>query len=255
MDISIPDGSKIRPGENFTKVWRLVNTGSCTWKRDYRAIWFSGAQLTPGNSLNLNAVVEPGEYIDITVDMTAPSAAGIYQSNWILKAPDNTIFGLGPTGTSPFWVRIEVVDNRTSTPTPIPTLTSTPQKLPGGKVPLAINEWVDLDAPQVESSQPDLMLIQSPQQALELSPENNAAAVVFGEYIPTLKDCLNANVNPAPILLNELKDGIYLCYTTDLGSPGYARLTRFDPNIGTLYLEYFTWVIPDIKSTLQETKQ
>ena len=118
IDITIPDGTHLRPGESFSKTWRVVNTGSCSWNTGYEFIWFSGAQLSTVTSQGLNYAVSPGESVDISVDMTAPNRASTYQSNWKLQAPDGSTFGLGPQGTSPFWVRIEVIDNRTPTPTP-----------------------------------------------------------------------------------------------------------------------------------------
>jgi hypothetical protein len=245
MDISIPDGSRLRPGEAFSKTWRLLNAGSCAWTHAYALVWFSGAELSQVHSQQLNADVAPGDYIDISVDMAAPMRAGVFQSNWMLKAPDGTFFGLGPAGTSPIWARIEVVDNRTPTASPIPTQTSTPQKLPGGKVPMALNDHVDLDTHTAESSQTDLALILSPQNSIELAPENNASAAVFGESLPSIKDCLKASVNTAPIQLEGLKEGIYLCYVTGQGNPGYARLTRLDPLMNSLSLEYYTWLIPE----------
>src|SRR6185295_11416560 len=30
-DITIPDGSVLKPGEDFTKIWRIQNTGNCRW--------------------------------------------------------------------------------------------------------------------------------------------------------------------------------------------------------------------------------
>ena len=42
IDVTIPDYTEVAPGTSFTKTWRLVNTGPCTWSNDYSAVWFSG---------------------------------------------------------------------------------------------------------------------------------------------------------------------------------------------------------------------
>ncbi|HSR20131.1 MAG TPA: NBR1-Ig-like domain-containing protein, partial [Anaerolineales bacterium] len=30
-DVTIPDGTILKPGEKFTKTWRIYNSGSCSW--------------------------------------------------------------------------------------------------------------------------------------------------------------------------------------------------------------------------------
>ena len=44
-DVTIPDGTQVLPGETFTKMWRLKNSGTCTWTPDYALVWVSGADL------------------------------------------------------------------------------------------------------------------------------------------------------------------------------------------------------------------
>jgi hypothetical protein len=34
-DVTIFDGAVLRPGEHFTKVWQVKNSGTCTWTRAY----------------------------------------------------------------------------------------------------------------------------------------------------------------------------------------------------------------------------
>jgi hypothetical protein len=80
IDVTIEDDSVLQPGESFTKVWRLVNAGSCTWTRDYRAEWFYGEKMGDTLSVPLNTTVAPGESVEIYVDMMAPKAPGTYQS-------------------------------------------------------------------------------------------------------------------------------------------------------------------------------
>ena len=78
----------------------------------------------------LETEVLPGQAIDLSIDMIAPTAPGTYQGNWMLQAPDGTLFGLGMNADSPFYVRIIVTDDVTPTPTkepsPTPELSPTP---------------------------------------------------------------------------------------------------------------------------------
>lgn len=136
FDITIPDDSQIKPGQSFTKMWRLVNTGSCKWTRLYQLVFFSGNSMSAIQTHQLQSEVLPGEVVELSVEMVAPFEPGFYQSNWMLQSPEGELFGLGPNGDAPFWVRIEVIDTstptiqfthtQTVTVTPTPLLSPTP---------------------------------------------------------------------------------------------------------------------------------
>jgi hypothetical protein len=108
-DVTIPDGTKLAPGESFVKTWRLRNSGSCTWTTSYRVVFESGNALGAPASFNLPAEVPPGATTDISIQMKAPDAPKDYESNWKLQNASGTIFGTGSTGTKPFWARITVI--------------------------------------------------------------------------------------------------------------------------------------------------
>jgi hypothetical protein len=122
IDISVPDGAHLDPGQVFSKTWRLVNSGSCDWTLGYEAIWFSGDAMGPVKVQPIPQV-PAGQSVDITVDLYAPDSAGFHQSNWKLRAADGTLFGLGPAGDAPFWIRIEVVPLPVDSATPAATAT------------------------------------------------------------------------------------------------------------------------------------
>jgi hypothetical protein len=133
IDVTIPDDTELLPGEVFTKVWRLQNTGSCTWSEEYAARLFSGARMSAPEIVRLEDRVRPGETVEIVVDMIAPEKPGTYQGNWKLQNASNQLFGIGPAGSAPFWVRIIVLAPPTATAgavtatfTLTPTLTQTP---------------------------------------------------------------------------------------------------------------------------------
>ena len=126
IDVTITDDSSIPPGEIFVKTWRLLNAGACSWNTNYSVVWFSGEQFADSRSYPLDHVVQPGNTIDLSIEMTAPLKAGTYQSNWKLQNSNGYLFGIGPTGNSPFWVRIIVPNVVTPTITSTVTLTKTP---------------------------------------------------------------------------------------------------------------------------------
>lgn len=111
-DVSIPDGTKIPGGNSFTKTWRLKNTGSCTWDNRFDVAFVKGTQLSAQKVYDLNTVVKPGETVDISIDMTAPTTNGEYKSEWQLLNPNGEAFGIGEKSNRTFFALIEVVDGK-----------------------------------------------------------------------------------------------------------------------------------------------
>jgi hypothetical protein len=93
----------------FTKVWRVRNTGSCTWDKNYDLVFVSGNQLGAAASVPLPKVVYPGDNVDIAVEMIAPSQSGNYQGNWKLSNANGKTFGVGSDAQTPVWVEIKVM--------------------------------------------------------------------------------------------------------------------------------------------------
>ena len=107
-DVNVPDGTTYTPGAAFSKTWRIKNTGSCTWTKDYKVMYYSGEVMNAQIAVNLPLYVYPGETVDVTVNMVAPSSPGDYRSYWILANANGTMFGIGSNASDPFWVAIKV---------------------------------------------------------------------------------------------------------------------------------------------------
>lgn len=248
IDITIEDDTILNPGEAFTKVWRLVNHGSCTWDNQYAAVWFSGEQMSANQVISLPARVEPGQSIDISVDMVAPQTNGTYQSNWKLRNPQGQYFGIGPDGVSAFWVRIVIDAQTTATPTPTLAPSATAVSQVGGPVTLAISDTLDLDNLQLNTGGGDLNYIRSEQgedsYLHQLLPIANSLLAISGSQQPTLAGCQSAALGAQPVTIEELANGIYLCYRTNQGLPGWLRLDAFDPQSGNLSVTILTWALP-----------
>lgn len=91
-DVTIPDGTDFEPGAEFTKVWRLRNSGTNTWTPEYAFKFFSGEQLSAPAEVPLSANVDPGATVDVSVDMIAPQSAGSYLGYWKMRDPANEFF-------------------------------------------------------------------------------------------------------------------------------------------------------------------
>jgi hypothetical protein len=115
-DVTIPDGTLMTPGQSFTKKWRIKNTGACAWS-GYSLVFDSGDSMggpatTPIGSVN------PGQEIDLEVNLTAPSTAGNYRGYWRIVTNNNILVPVlnGHQGRS-FYVDIKVQSPNTATPT------------------------------------------------------------------------------------------------------------------------------------------
>ncbi len=108
-DVTVPDGTNYTPGATFKKTWRLKNIGTCSWtSADVSLIFDSGEKMGAPASVALPTTVAPGQTVDITVDMTAPSAAGHYFGYYKFKSASGGVFGIGTTANKSFWVEINV---------------------------------------------------------------------------------------------------------------------------------------------------
>ncbi len=123
-DVNFPDGSVLQPGAQFTKTWRLKNVGSCAWSTSYELVFFSGEKLGAASSAKFPKNVAIGETVDISINMTAPTASGSYRGYWMFKNANGALFGIGAQANKPWWVDIKVTGGPTVTPgTPSATAT------------------------------------------------------------------------------------------------------------------------------------
>ena len=105
----------ISPGAAFQKSWRVQNIGTCTWDSSYQLTPVGGntpAARMGGRAVALPSAVAPGQTIDLTVDLVAPLAPGVYQGFWSMRAPTGLLFG------ERIWVGIDVAELPTPTPPP-----------------------------------------------------------------------------------------------------------------------------------------
>ncbi len=108
-DVTVPDGTNFSANTAFKKTWRIKNIGSCAWNtNDVSLIFDSGERMGAPTSSGLGTTVNPGQTVDITVDMTAPSSAGHYFGYYKFKSNSGGVFGIGSTANKSFWVEIYV---------------------------------------------------------------------------------------------------------------------------------------------------
>jgi hypothetical protein len=130
-DVTVPDNTTITPGNQFTKTWRVRNSGSCAWQAGF-TLRFTGGEAMGGSSVSLQNAVQPGNTADISVALTAPTTAGTYRGNWRMTDASGRYFGdevylLIIVGSATATSTV----GASATPTPTPTLTPTPTSTEG----------------------------------------------------------------------------------------------------------------------------
>ncbi|XP_065874826.1 protein NBR1 homolog isoform X2 [Euphorbia lathyris] len=105
MDVNVLDGTMMAPSTDFTKIWRMRNSGSVAWPQGARLVWIGGDKFCHEVSAELEIPVTglpvDGE-LDVAVDFTSPELPGRYISYWRMASPSGTKFG------QRVWVLIQV---------------------------------------------------------------------------------------------------------------------------------------------------
>ncbi|MCA9992312.1 MAG: peptidoglycan DD-metalloendopeptidase family protein [Anaerolineales bacterium] len=90
-DVTVADGTSIPAGQTFLKTWRIRNTGNTEWGSGYRLAFFGHDRMNGPDSVPLPPA-RPGEEVDVSVSLTAPSSAGIHRSTWKPLTPQGDFF-------------------------------------------------------------------------------------------------------------------------------------------------------------------
>jgi hypothetical protein len=90
-----PDGTIVQPGETFTKVWHVQNSGTCTWDSTWQLIYYSGDRMDGSIVYSFPQPAQPGQTVEVPIILRAPAQAGTYTGEWMLKSPWGRSFGVG----------------------------------------------------------------------------------------------------------------------------------------------------------------
>jgi hypothetical protein len=108
---TVPDGTRWPYDRVFTKLWRLKNTGTCTWNANYVLAYVDGELMGAASVNNITEQdVAPNQFLEIEIAFQTPNEAGTITSYWMLRSDDGNYFGVGPDGKSWIWVEIEAFD-------------------------------------------------------------------------------------------------------------------------------------------------
>ncbi len=244
IDVSIPDNTRLHPGDGFLKTWRLLNVGSCTWTKEYSVVWFSGEYLAFRKEQPFRDIVLPGQSVDLSINMVAPLKAGLYQSNWKLRDENGELFGIGPAAASPFWVRLEVLPLDEVSLPPLSTWTPIPRIHSSGSIVLSISQPYDLDGATQGPSAGDDVFLRLTNDRIEIVPQNGSRLAAVGSAAPSVADCIETAVQTSPIVLGSEAQNIYLCVKTDKGQPASLYVARVDAQKNSVDIHFTVWAKP-----------
>lgn len=103
-DVTIPDGTQMKPGEKFTKTWEFINNGDCPWY-GYNLKFAAGDQMGAPLSAPIPVTLLK-EKVQVSVELTAPTGNGSYTGYFTINNPDGKDVPIGVEKT--FWVKITV---------------------------------------------------------------------------------------------------------------------------------------------------
>jgi hypothetical protein len=80
-DVTIPAGTILKPGENFTKTWKVQNIGTCPWMYQYKLVLVSGEEFSAATT-KLGKKVDLNSWAEVSLNMDAPNKEGSYIAYW-----------------------------------------------------------------------------------------------------------------------------------------------------------------------------
>lgn len=92
-DVTIPDGTRLKAGETFTKTWQVQNIGGCAWRPGF-TFQHVGGELMRGAPVTLTEAIPTGAKREISVELVVPSGInGVIQSAWQMADESGIFFG------------------------------------------------------------------------------------------------------------------------------------------------------------------
>ncbi len=230
-DVTVPDGTEMTPGEEFTKTWRVINQGTCTWNSGYSLVFDDGDSMNAPASIQITSgTVSPGAKLDISVKLTAPGTPGTYRGVWQLRNDSGAIFSI-----EGIWAEIEVVEPDVfSSDTSFEIDQGEQADMDDGSSPPSDVEDFEFTAPSNDNK--------------NLVPLNGARFLAMGEDEPSYADCNQAALESDEIKISSGLVGDWVCFITNddrLGKFEVLTLTPADiSQPQTLEIDYITWKTP-----------
>ncbi|HMU94123.1 MAG TPA: NBR1-Ig-like domain-containing protein [Anaerolineales bacterium] len=92
-DVTIPDGTNLKPNETFTKTWLVQNSGGCAWPPGFTFQNVGGDPMR-GETFILSEAIPVGAKREISIQLAVPTDQnGLIQSSWRMADANGIFFG------------------------------------------------------------------------------------------------------------------------------------------------------------------
>ncbi|XP_077151654.1 protein ILRUN isoform X3 [Ranitomeya variabilis] len=91
-DVTIGEGESVPPDTQFTKTWRVQNTGSEAWPPGVCLRYVGGDQFGHVNMVLVRSL-DTQEMTDVSVPMCSPNRPGMYQGQWRMCTATGLYYG------------------------------------------------------------------------------------------------------------------------------------------------------------------
>jgi Ig-like domain from next to BRCA1 gene len=99
-DVGTPDGTILKPNQQFAKGWLIQNTGTCNWVGGYHLARVGGNTEFGGDIFVIryrNEIVLAGTIVEISLNLIAPRTPGMYEARYQMYTNLDIPFGTGMT--------------------------------------------------------------------------------------------------------------------------------------------------------------
>jgi len=92
-DVTYPDGTVVEDNADLAKVWSIKNTGTCTWDDGFSLQPITGDAKGTWVIDETKEFVDPGEIVEIRIDVRTPSKGGEWGGCWRMQGDSGQFFG------------------------------------------------------------------------------------------------------------------------------------------------------------------
>ena len=222
-DVTIPDNTVMKPGQSFTKTWRLRNTGDCDWTSSFQLIFTDGASMGGPAAVPLTGTVPSNGSIDVSINLTAPTTNGVHRGNYRLRNAGDV-----PFGTS-FYVQILVGP----TPTPADGV------FRSGKLTIDNQSSVDFDSGNSAGDPRRDVWVHAVSNSERYLEPMNGALLKEMPGAPSKNTCQEASLAGGAVSFADFSSQSYFCYKTSAGRYGRFQVEKIKGD--SIGFDFRTW--------------
>ena len=106
--LNLGEYTQLKTGEAFARIWRIKNSGTCTWSTSYQLVLIEGDPMGSPERISIPNDVQPGDVIDLRVNGFAPIVPADYFNKWLFQDTQGIQFGIGTNSDEPLTINLIV---------------------------------------------------------------------------------------------------------------------------------------------------